>query len=315
MDTGGLERWTATQLGLVTRWQCLDLGATSAFIEWRLSSGRWVGVHRGVFQTEPGRDDWLTRAGAAFLAAGDGAAVSHETAARTYGLLTTSDAPTTISIPARRRIARPVGVRLVRRQDLDERRLDDDVWPPRTRIDDTVLDLADERDADGAIALAARACQLGVTWDEGLLKALACRKRHRWSDLLRSALSDVGEGAESTFEVRFVRDVERAHGLPAGRRQQPSGGGRRHHDCGYEAYRVLIELDGRMVHSDPRQRRQDGVRDLDALIENWVTVRASWPDVVVTPCAYAARLARLFATRGWRGAPRACRRKDCAIRT
>lgn len=315
MDTAGLDRWTATQLGLVTRGQCLDLDATPAFIEWRLSSRRWVGVHRGVFQTEPGRDDWLTQAGAAVLAAGDGAVVSHETAARTYGLLTTSNAATTVSIPARRRIATPVGVRLVRRQELDDSHIDDHVWPPRTRIDDTVLDLADERDADGAVALAARACQLGITWDEGLLKALARRKRHRWSDLLRSALSDVGSGAESTFEVRFVRDVERAHGLPTGRRQQPSAGGQRHHDCGYKAHRVLIELDGRLVHADPRQRQQDGARDLDALLEDWVTVRASWPDVVVTPCAYAARLARLFTSRGWRGAPTACRRKDCALLT
>lgn len=231
-------------------------------------------MHRGVFQTEPGRDDWLTRAGAAFLAAVDGAVVSHETAARTYGLLTTSNALTTISIPARRRIATPGGVRLVRRPDLTIA-TSTTTSGPHGPASTTRCPTFDERDADGAIALAARACQLGVTWDERLLKAMARRKRHRWSDLLRSALSDVGEGAESTFEVRFVRHVERAHGLPAGCRQQPSGGGHRHHDCGYEAYRVLIEHDGQLVHSNPRQRRQYSARDLDALIESWVTVRGS----------------------------------------
>lgn len=84
--------------------------------------------------------------------------------------------------------------------------------------------------ADEAIALAALACQKGLTWDEALLAALARRRGHRWGTLLTEALVDIGAGAQSTFEVRYVRDVERAHGLPPGRPQQPTGGSRRHHD-------------------------------------------------------------------------------------
>ena len=204
------------------------------------------------------------------------------------------------------------GVDVQRCRDL-ARRTDEHAHPPRTTVEHTVLDLAEGGTADEASALAALACQKGLTWDEALLAALARRRGHRWGTLLTEALVDIGAGAQSTFEVRYVRDVERAHGLPPGRPQQPTGGGRRHHDYGYAEQRVLVELDGMAFHSSPQARLTDGRRDRATVIEGWATLRAFWPDVAVTPCALALDVGALLVTRGWDGRPRACRRRGCVI--
>ncbi|MEP6797001.1 MAG: type IV toxin-antitoxin system AbiEi family antitoxin domain-containing protein, partial [Lapillicoccus sp.] len=285
MTEDALARWTGTQHGLVTRRQCLRLGLSAKAVAWRLDSGRWVAAYPGVFQTMPGRSDWLSRAGAAVLVSGEGAVLSHASAAQTFGLDAARSVDTdlvTISVPAHRRVTDREGIRVVRRRVVIAH--DETLWPPRTTVEETVLDLADETDADGALALFAEALRRGVTWDVALTAALGRRRAHRWKGLLLEAMADLGEGVESTFEVRFVRDVERAHGLPAGRRQQATGAGRRHHDSGYAGVKVLVELDGRAWHEGLPRERRDARRDLATLTEGWVTVRAGWADVAVTPC-------------------------------
>lgn len=235
--------------------------------------------------TSPGRNDWLVRSTAAVLCAGEDAALSHNSAAFTYGLKKAPGQEVEILIPHTRRVRSPVGA-VVR---------------------------AAGGTADEAIALAAMACQKGLTWDQRLLEVLDKRPGHPWTSLLRDALLDIGEGAQSTFEVRYVRDVERAHGLPKGRLQQPTGGGRRHHDVGYDEQKVLIELDGLAFHSTPQARIVDGRRDRGTVIEGWATVRAFWPDVAVTPCLLARDVGSLLSRRGWSGVVKRCRRRNCAV--
>jgi hypothetical protein len=48
-------------------------------------------------------------------------------------------------------------------------------------------------------------------------EAMAARKRMRWRGWLTDALDDVADGVVFPLELRYVRDVERAHGLPAAR--------------------------------------------------------------------------------------------------
>lgn len=72
----------------------------------------------------------------------------------------------------------------------------------------------------------ASACQKGLTTDARLREALASRPGQPHRRLLLEPLDIVAEGAEGAAEVRYVRDVERAHGLPTGIRgltEQPAG--------------------------------------------------------------------------------------------
>jgi very-short-patch-repair endonuclease len=106
------------------------------------------------------------------------------------------------------------------------------------------------------------------------------------------------------LERRYVRDVERAHGLPSARRQarRDLASGARYLDNYYERYRLCVELDGKSSHP-PEQKWRDTDRDNDNLFRDGVqTVRFGMRDVTTRRCAQARRLAMLFMRRGWDGA-------------
>ena len=105
-----------------------------------------------------------------------------------------------------------------RRRHLDSQ-VDQLWWPWVTSAEDTILDLAESVEIDQLFALLGRAFQRQRTSEAVLLSHLADRSRHARRDLLREVLGDVASGAESTMEVRYLRDVEPAHGLPRGERQ------------------------------------------------------------------------------------------------
>lgn len=191
----------------------------------------------------------------------------------------------------------------------------DDLHRPwRTTAAETILDVAQSGSADQLFALLGRAFQRSLASEAEIRAAVEARRAHRWRKLLDLVLADVADGAESAMEVRYVMDVERPHGLPQGRRQLPSPGATsRRHDIGYEAQRVLIELDGRLGHDAQDDRIRDGVRDRRGATVGWLTVRAFWKDVVMTPCDLAVDVGAVLATRGWSGRVRRCRRRMCSV--
>src|SRR4030095_1587002 len=105
---------------------------------------------------------------------------------------------------------------------------------------------------------------------------------------LEAVLSAADEGVESAIEGRYLHDVERAHRLPVGVRQwRRQGNGRESHDGGYPDQHVLVELDGRLGHEGFQAQVRVGRRDRRGAGSGWLTVRAYWPDVAVTPCVLA----------------------------
>jgi predicted transcriptional regulator of viral defense system len=77
------------QENVITRAQLLELGVGARVIERRLEHGRWQRLHNGVYLIGPAPPTLTARARAraAALACGDGAVVSHCTAAAVWGLL------------------------------------------------------------------------------------------------------------------------------------------------------------------------------------------------------------------------------------
>ncbi|MDQ2797020.1 MAG: hypothetical protein M3Y06_07640 [Actinomycetota bacterium] len=303
------------QRGLVTRAQCLSAGLTAKAIEVRLARGTWKHLHRGVYLTVPGRDDWWTTATAAHLACGSSAAWSHDTAAYVWGLVARPAQTIDVLVDDSRRIAQPAGVQLHRSVHAD-RRCDQLVWPWRTTVEETILDLSAVGTADETFALLGRAFQRHLTGEATMLARLAERHSHRHRADIVAALSDVVAGAESAMEIRYVRDVERAHGLPRGRRQsvtEPSAGRLRLRDVTYDAQRAIVELDGRLGHDQAADRVSDGRRDRDGAASGWLTVRAFWPEVAGSPCGLAVDVGAVLNVRGWPGRPRQCRRRECVV--
>ncbi len=181
---------------------------------------------------------------------------------------------------------------------------------PRTPVAETVLDLvAASQSFDDAYSWLSRATGRGLASAGTIKAALGERKRVRWREWLTEALDDVAGGIMFPLELRYVRDVERAHGLPAARRQarRELASGVRYLDNFYDAYRLCVELDGRSSHP-PEQKWQDADRDNDNLFADDVqTVRFGVRDVTARRCARAAQLAAVLMRRGWDGGGlRAC---------
>ncbi|HSX67344.1 hypothetical protein [Nocardioides sp.] len=110
------------------------------------------------------------------------------------------------------------------------------------------------------------------------------------------------------LERGYLIEVERAHGLPTGVRQEPrkSAAGWEFRDVVYVAFGLVVELDGRTFHTGKRARDTDMERDLDDLVARRDTARLGHAQVFNTPCQTAAKVAVLLHQRGWTGTPVRC---------
>jgi len=199
------------------RSQALQAGYSRRAMAHRLKSAKWRRVQRGVYATFTGPVHREARLWAALRRAGPGAMLSHETAAEVQGLSDKPSAKIHITVPASRHPARhkPIKGVVIHRSDQSRpARLPE--WKlPRTRVEDTVLDLVATADTfDEAYSWISRALSRRFVSTEMLREAIGRRSRIRWRVWLNEALADAGEGAYFPLERRYARDVERAHGLP-----------------------------------------------------------------------------------------------------
>jgi hypothetical protein len=296
------------QYGVVSRAQALRAGLTADMIHHKLRSNRWRRVYSGVYATFTGGPGRGAQLWAAVLAAGPGAVLSYETAAE---LLRLTDQPARmihVTVPHQRHIAAVSGIRLHRSKRTVEAVLAQSN-PPRTRVEETVLDLTQTAATfDDVCGWVTRAFARELTDEEQLRAAMRQRKKLRWRSELHELIAAAASGDHSVLEYRYDRDVERAHGLPAPVRQAPFVGpdgrkGRR--DRLYQKYRVVVELDGRLGHG-PEDQWRDKDRDNAAALDGHQSLRYGWTHVRWHPCATALQVARVLRVHGWDGWPRPC---------
>lgn len=283
-------------------------GVTDGRIQAHLRAGRWQRVHRRVYSTTTGGLTRTQQLWAALLYAGDGAVLSHWTAAELHGLTERVDSVIHVTIPADRRIADTSGLRLHRSWSLDDFQVHPGHLLRRTRVERTVLDLLQTaRTVDQAFALVADACQRRLTTPQRLSAALARRPKTRWRALLCIALDEIAAGSHSVLEHKFVV-LNRRHGLPSFQRQLQlrTDRIRRWLDCDYAPIPVRVELDGRLGHERVLERWRDMSRDNAAALADRTVLRYGWADVTSRPCAVAGQVAAALVLRGWNGHHRVC---------
>lgn len=311
MDRDSLAELLQLQAGVVSRHQLLE-HAGRHDVRRLLRRRELTVVHPGVYVDHTGPLTWQQRAWAAVLHAGPCAALDRESAIR-------ADAgpgwrgcgahdPIRVAVDASRTVTETAGVRVRRVAGLHDRVR----WtasPPRMRPEEATLDLAlaqpDDHAAFEALAGSVRA---RCTTPARLLAALAARSRVRRRAWLVAVLVDLRDGTCSVLEHGYLTRVERAHGLPGGRRQhhERSPAGRSlYRDVEYAAQRVTVELDGRL-HTEAARRDADLDRDLDLVVQQRLGVRLGWGQVFGRSCATAARVARILQARGWTGTPVPC---------
>lgn len=306
--TPGVRRLAAKPEGVISRDQALRLGLSESAIQRRLASAEWVRMHPGVYATWPGSPSTLARVWAALLHAGEDAVAGHDTAAWLDGF---GDPPeiVDITVPHPRRPRSRPGVRVFRTTGFGERR-HPMKEPPRTRVEETVLDLIDRAyRLDDVVALITRVCRARITSTARIRSAAGRRKKLRWRRELTAILDDVAGGVHALLEHRYLIRVERAHGLPRGSRQSAIRRGLRteYKDVCYDdPYCVLVELDGPVGHSGDLDRLRDMARDNADALDGWVVLRFGFRDVERHPCQVAAQVVRALRQRGWRGRPHPC---------
>jgi len=297
----------SSQDGVISRKQALDNGMSADAIEGLLRTERWQTLRRGVYLTFTGAPPRAADLWAAVHRAGPDAVLSHQTAAELFKLTDQRSSLIHVTIGERRRVSPLPGVVVHHSNRLDYA-VHPGLQPRRTRIEETVLDLVGEAVTfDAAFGIVCAACQRRLTTSARLAEALAHRTRIRWRHELREALGAIDGGVHSVLEYRYVRRVERPHGLPAASRQAKivAGGRSRYLDNLFGDYGLCVELDGQQAHPDD-QRWQDQ-RRINAITEQGLTtLRYGWTDVARWPCQMAAQIGAVLRQRGWPGPVQRC---------
>jgi very-short-patch-repair endonuclease len=287
------------QCGVLARQQAVRAGVPPTLIDSQLRSGRWVRLQQGVYAAFTGTPSRESLLWSALLRAGPAAALSHQTAAELHGLTDKRSPLIHITVPATQRVTPMTGTRLHHSRAFYST-VHPTASPPRIRVEDTVLDLAQSaRSFDDAFGWLCRAVGRRATTAERLREALQSRPRVRWRRDLTIGLGDISAGVHSPLERRYVTKVERAHGLPTARRQAVVviGQHRRYVDNLYEEAMVAVELDGLAAHP-PEQRWADSHRDNELASAGVASLHYNWYDVNEGSCGVALEVAGLLIRRG-----------------
>lgn len=284
------------QAATLSREQLLGLGISDRVIQRLLRDGRLSRICQGIYAT--GEGGWLQQAWAGVLIGGPRAVLGGAAAGYLQGLIVQPPDQVLVHTPNWR--PRDPRWRLSRSPRTGGGE------PPRTRIPQTVVDLAAEFDADGIVAVVAEAVGRKRVRPEEIRRVLAAASRHPNRALLEDLLREVVAGSRSPLEVRYAREVERTHRLPVAERQLSPLSAYRG-DVWYSEYGVIVELDGRAYHRG-QTALDDMDRDNDHQLVGVVTLRFGWRQMAVAPCRVAATVAQALTARGWSGTPRRCSR-------
>ncbi|GLY33636.1 hypothetical protein [Kineosporia sp. NBRC 101731] len=312
------EPWVALseiQQGVVARSQLLGQGLSARQVRRHVDNGRWQVLWPGVYVTHSGPVPELTRVWGAVLYGGPGAVAGPHATLGLARLWPGHRGPIDVCVPHERRVQARAGLTIHRVRDL-ARRARRTLNPPQLRIEHAVLDVADAAASPETVCdVVLRTLQRRLVTTSLVADGLAARPRHRWRRLVTELLAEFADGVHSPLERRYLREVERAHRLPRGVRNQLElsiDGRRRYRDVRYEKWLLVVELDGREAHPVDEAFR-DLRRDNAVVAGGEVVLRYGWRDVTAHSCEVAAQVAAVLAVAGWRGSPSLCG-ASCRVR-
>jgi very-short-patch-repair endonuclease len=279
----------AEQHGVVARVQLLAAGVVGSAIDRALCAAKLYRVHRGVYAAVA--PELLTEDGhlvAALLAAGDGALLSHGTAAWRWRIIPAPPSVITLAVPRHRTVE---GLKLHVSGNLRPGDTIDNGRFPTTSVARTLLDLATRYDRRALLRALAEAEFQHDLRPADVERTL--RRGHAGSANLRAALAQHAPGhgeMKSRLERRF-RNLLIRHGIELPERNQEVGPWTV--DCLWPQRRVAVELDGRQ-HERPHQADCDDDRDLWVRRHRYVARRYGKRQIEQQPDEVIADLLHAF---------------------
>jgi very-short-patch-repair endonuclease len=257
----------ADQHGVVTRSQLLQAGLTNAAITRRAETGRLHRIHLGVYAvghpvlTREGR--WM----AAVLACGEGAVLSHRTAAAVWGLQRNEGA---IHVTVRGTRKAPKGVRLHRTRALPAAEITKHRGIPVTNVVRTIVDLARTESQDELERIVDEADRRQLV-DFDHLKAAR-------STSLKAVLRSYDPAPTRSEMERRFRRLCRTHRLPQPETNAIIDGYLV--DFVWREQRLIVEVDGYRYHRSPKKFESDREQDVTLGTKGWITRRFTWRQIV-----------------------------------
>jgi very-short-patch-repair endonuclease/predicted transcriptional regulator of viral defense system len=281
------------QHGVVARWQLLELGLTPSAISYRISTGRLHVIHRGVYAVGHKNLDRAGRWMAAVLACGEGAVLSHRSAAALWGLLGAGSPRIDVTIPGHGGVVGSAIRRHRTRRLLQEEttRVDD---IPVTTVARTLFDLAEVLDryrlerafeaAERSELLDLRAVVLTAERNPG-------RRAHKQLRALLPSLAPPTP-TRSELERMFARACRLA-GLRAPEVNVLVEG--LEVDALWPEQRLIVEVDSWKFHKTRAAFERDRARDAALLVAGYRVVRVTYRQLRDEPLKAANTIRKLLA--------------------
>jgi very-short-patch-repair endonuclease len=277
------------QLGVVHRDQLRVAGLSDTAIRGRIGSGVLLRVHRGVYaaghRALRSEARWL----AAVLACGDGAALSHRSAAALWGLRASGRERVDVTAPGSRGLRDPL-------IDLHRARLEPAEVTvhggiPVTTVARTLGDLAGVVPGPALERALTQAESVGL-YDHDALRAVSERFRgRRGARALHAALRTPPAFTRSELEARMLALCD-AYELP-----RPHVNVR---VCGHEvdflwpAARLIVETDGYAFHRSRAAFERDRRRDAELILAGYRVIRITHARLSTDAAGVAATIRALL---------------------
>ena len=287
----------AQQHGLVARRQLLEAGLTPNLVKMRVNRRRLHPVHRGVYLVGPAVAPYLAEM-AAVLACGEGAVVSHRSAAALWELLPHPgpSVPVDITIPVLDRGHR-LGIQAHRTATLEQSEVKTKNRIPVTTPARTLLDLAGGLRTSELERLLAQVERQQLSTPGEISLLIARHPRRPGVGILRALLSGDASPTltRSHAEERFLALVRKAQlAMP----EVNVGVGGYEVDFLWRPQRLVVEVDGFAFHSSRREFKRDRRRDSILSLKGLRVLRITWGQIVEEPEAVVALVAHNLAMAG-----------------
>jgi very-short-patch-repair endonuclease len=277
------------QHGIVARRQLLALGFNSREIEHRVGHGRLHVVMRGVYAVGWPRLTRERRWMAAVLACGDGAMLSHHSAAALWGIGREKRMTIDVSVTRRCELKRP-GVHVRGRPSLSPEDITTSNGIPVTGVARTLVDLATELDEIAIERAVNEADKRDLIDPEALRSALDRYKGEPGAPLLRKLLDKrTFRLSDSALEILF-RPIAAAAKLPPPLTKQTVNGFEV--DFFWPELGLVVETDGLRYHRTPSNQIRDARRDRAHVIAGMTPLRFTHYEVKYESARVRAELSR-----------------------
>ena len=281
---------TKRQHGVVARRQLLALGFNAREIEHRVGRGRLHPVMRGVYAVGWPQLTQKRRWMAAVLACGDGAVLSHRSAAALWGIAKEVRGPIDISVRRPCELRRP-GLRVRGRPTLSPDDIVAEDGIPVTAIAQTLVDLAAELDEMAVERAVNEADKRDLIDPEALRIALERYAGQPGAPTLRALLDKrTFRLSDSALEIAF-RPIAAAAGLPPPLTKEMVNGWEV--DFYWPDLGLIVETDGLRYHRTPSTQARDARRDRAHSLARMTHLRFTHDEVKYEPARVRRELSRV----------------------